>query len=312
MTRDPNEFRHTHVPGFFLEMKRQFRSPATIKTYRVKLRALLCYCEAHDIVMDEITEDQLDAFQDALVAKRQDSQTIRVTMTAIRKYHHFKMRKRLRSDDPTINLAIPRYRAGAPRPMSLSSFELVFASASARVRICLALAFFVGLRCQSIANISIQDIDLDSTNPRILVHGKGGVNKWLPLIAEAVDEIRLFLATLPPQHRYRGPLIRNIRRRPNERASENWVSKYCNLHLADCGIADRMHSIRHTFGTLLIEMGVDSRIVQRLMLHANLTSTQVYTDVSDPLMRDAIEKLPRPALPKSRRHLAIITEGASS
>lgn len=172
-----------------------------------------------------------------------------------------------RTDNPAMKLKRPRVPLGVPRPVTDAELVDVLARTEGHMRLAVLLAAFGGLRAADVARICREDITVDSIR---ITKGKGGKDAVVPthpLIWAAVRD-------LPP-----GPLVCDHRGRPARAA---WVSSAVAKWFDRNGLPKiTLHSFRHTFATNLLSAGANLRVVQDLMRHASIATTQVYTAVSD-------------------------------
>jgi len=205
-------------------------------------------------------------------------------------FYRFAVDEGWRDDDPTLRLAPVRVPRTDPRPFTFEQVERMLSSgAYRRTRAMILLGAYQGFRVSQIARVHGRDIDLDGLTIRTL--GKGGKEGVLPLHPVVAE-----LARTMPRERYWFP-ARNGRGghiRPGS------VSELIAEARDRAGIHDprlTAHSLRHTFGTELVEAGVDIRVVQELMMHESLSSTQIYTGVSRRLKVEGLNTLPLRSVP---------------
>lgn len=181
--------------------------------------------------------------------------------------------------DPMARMHRPRVPKGSPRPLSPEQVDQIMASAAgARQHAWLILALYAGLRAHEIAKIRGQDVQAD----RMFVCGKGGRNAYVPTHAAVWA-----LASTMPRHGWWFPSSSEAGHVSGRHVS----ARTCKL-LADNGIEGGIHRGRHTFATRLLREGANIRVVQTLMRHEFLASTEVYLAVDDAECRDAINLLP--------------------
>jgi integrase/recombinase XerD len=186
-------------------------------------------------------------------------------------------------------VSVPR---GKPRPFTVQQIEAMLTSgAYRRTRIMIALGVYQGLRAHEIAKFAGTDIDL--TSGTIAVTGKGGYDDVIPLhpVIEAIAPSMPDGYWFPGRGTNRGSHI-----------SYRSVSDLMTDAIRRAGITDSRltgHSLRHTYGTELAEAGVDIRVVQELMRHRSLNSTQIYTRISERRKREGLASLPVVMLPQS-------------
>lgn len=203
-----------------------------------------------------------------------------------------------RDDNPAQKLSKVLVPKGTPRPFTPEQIDAMLTSgAYKRTRAMILLGYYQGFRVSSIAPVHGHDIELLSNTIRTV--GKGGKEARLPL-----HPVIRELAEQMPQDDWWFP-ARGDRGGPVRSAS---VTNLITLAKYRAGITDPKltpHSLRHSFGTDLVEEGVDIRVVQELMMHESLTSTQIYTGVSERRKQEGSAKLkPRTIAQHSGRKAA--------
>lgn len=184
-----------------------------------------------------------------------------------------------RPDNPMMMIGKPRRPRSEPRPITNHDLvRLLSSSMRRRSRAMVHLAAFQGLRVHEIAKVKGEHLDL--VGRTITVTGKGGTTATLPL-HHRVQEI----AYLMPRQGYWFPGPDNGHQRRES------VSNTIKQVMIRAGVTGSAHQLRHWFGTALLEAGVDLRTVQTLMRHHNLSSTAIYTLVSDSRRAQGIQKL---------------------
>lgn len=200
--------------------------------------------------------------------------------------------------DPTDRLAPVRVARGQPRPFTEAQVDRMLASgAYRRTRAMILLGYYQGFRVSSIAAVHGRDVDLLGMTIRTV--GKGGKDRTLPMHPTVAE-----LAETMPRDGWWFP----ARAGREGHVSGHSVSELITRAKRRAGITDpklTAHSLRHGFGTDLVEEGVDIRVVQELMMHESLATTQVYTGVSEHRKREGIHALRgRPILEHSGRSAA--------
>ena len=203
-------------------------------------------------------------------------------MAQIRAWQTWLILQGVRDDDPTVRLIQPRAEKGQARPITDAQLVRVLNSQlRKRTRTMLLLAAYQGLRAHEIAKLRGEDIDLVSM--KLDVNGKGGKRCKLPLHPVIAAEA----------HRYptRGYWFhaRSNRFQPMHRSSASDVMRRA-MHRA--GVNASAHNLRHWYGSALRRAGVDLRMVQELLRHSNLATTEIYTEVDRSELGEAINLLP--------------------
>lgn len=213
-------------------------------------------------------------------------------------FFQFLVEDEYRADDPTVKLAKVTAPKGTPRPFTREQIDAMIGSGAYRkTRAMILVGYYQGFRVSSIARVHGDDIDVTSNTIRTV--GKGGKERTLPLH----PVIRELAGTMPAADWWFP--ARGGRPGPMRSAS---VTNLITLAKHRAGITDPTltpHSLRHAFGTDLVEEGVDIRVVQELMMNESLATTQIYTGVSERKKRDGIVTLPvRSIVGKSGRSAA--------
>lgn len=179
-------------------------------------------------------------------------------------------------ESPMETVRQPARPKSRPRPLSEAEAARVMAESSGRVHDWILLGLLAGLRAGEIAKIRGEDVNPDG----IYVEGKGGTITTLPCHPDLWD-----MAQRYPRYGYWFPGGMDGHLRTNR------VSNEVGTLFRSLGIVGSVHRCRHTYGTRLLRSGVNIRVVQKLMRHANLDTTAAYTAVDEDELRAAINGL---------------------
>lgn len=200
--------------------------------------------------------------------------TRRTERGALIAFYTFLHDEGLRPDNPSTKLPVVRVPKGKPRPFTREQIDAMLNSgAYSRTRAMILVGYYQGFRVSSIARVHGHDIDLASMTIATVVKGNKAVR--LPL-HEVVAELSLTM----PADGYWFP----ARDGSGGHVRSTSVTDLITKAKVRAGITDPKltpHSLRHAFGTDLVEQGVDIRVVQELLVHENLSTTQIYTGVSE-------------------------------
>lgn len=209
-------------------------------------------------------------------------------------YNYLCVHARQLDVNPTQALNNPKLRKSLPRYLTLSESLLLLESVSGPNEVrdyCILMLFLnCGFRVSELVSLDVQDIRDDT----VRVLGKGNKERQLYLNEACQEAIRAYLEVRPepkdePRHRNALFVSRN-KTRLTSRAVENLVQKA----VLQAGLDPKYspHKLRHTAATLMLENGVDIRVLQDVLGHENLGTTQIYTHVSDANRKMAFDANP--------------------
>ena len=301
----------------FLALLAARRAPRTVEAYRRDLEQLRAYLGKP---CGEATRDELERYTAQMRADGLSPATIARRTAAARSF--FKQQQLLgeREDNPAAAIELPRRPRRLPKTLSPGEVERLISAAagtqprSLRDQALVELLYGAGLRVSEAVGIEKAGIDLDGRLVRVV--GKGDKERIVPVGRPAVEAVRRYLARGRPflDKRHRPELFLNARGGPLTRAGAFLILR--RLAAAAGLDPERIHPhlLRHSFATHLLEGGADLRSVQEMLGHADLSTTELYTHVSDRRRRElyyrahphAVDRPSHHALPGSgvRRGLA--------
>jgi site-specific recombinase XerD len=207
--------------------------------------------------------------------------TRRAYTDALRAFFGWMHRRGLRGDNPMGQVDNVAVAAGVPHPVTTDELRALLARArTRRLRGYLLLGAYAGLRVSEIAAVAGEDI----VEGHLFVTGKGRREAVLPLH----PALARYAAGMPDS----GWWFPAYGARADQHVTGHNVSRVVAEHMKRCGVAGSAHSLRHWFGTQLVAGGAQMRVVQESMRHANLQTTQVYTQVNDEQIGRAVAGLP--------------------
>lgn len=215
--------------------------------------------------------------------------TIARTLVAVRGLHRFLVAEGLAEADPSVEVSGPRPGQRLPKALSLADVERLLSApvgeepVALRDRAMLELLYAGGLRISELVTLDIDDVDLDARAARCT--GKGSRERVVPIGRAAGAALEAWLVRGRPAMRPAGPWLFANQRGGRLTRQGGW--KIVKSHAEAADLADRVspHTLRHSFATHLLEGGADVRVVQELLGHASVNTTQVYTLVTEHRLR---------------------------
>jgi integrase/recombinase XerD len=268
----------------------------TMRSYGTDLRRYLQYLETLGI-------DDLGAVQEGDVAGfvttlRSGPSPLAASsaaraLAAVRGLHRFAVRDGLLADDVAREVRPPALPARLPRALTLDQVEQLLAGCvgdgpgALRDRALLELLYSTGARISEA--IGIDRDDLDTTGRTVLLRGKGGKQRIVPVGRPALAAVDAYLVRARPALASRGrgtpALLLNARGARLSRQSA-WHALRGAAEAAGLATDVSPHTLRHCFATHLLAGGADVRVVQELLGHASVTTTQIYTSVTVDTLRE--------------------------
>ena len=274
----------------------------TLSSYRRDLRRYVGFLLAHDVTeLGDVTEATVTEFLMALREGDADHPPLSAssagrTVVAVRGFHRFAVRDGLATHDPSAGVRPPSPAKRLPKALSLAHVEAILEAAGAagtalaqRDRALLEVLYGTGARISEAVGLDVDDIDLDEGT--VLLRGKGSKERIVPVGSYARDAVASYVTgartdlVAAGSGNAGGALFLNARGGRLSRQSA-WTVIVRAAERAGVTAEVSPHTLRHSFATHLLEGGADVRVVQELLGHASVTTTQIYTLVTVDSLRE--------------------------
>lgn len=293
-----------HLVDAFLEMMSAERGAAanTIEAYRRDLDDYLGFLTAKRSAPTRVRSNLVNAYLAYLADQGLSPASASRRLSAVRQFHKFLCADDIRTDDPTRLADRPKPRRSLPKVLSRGEVDLLFVAAEAemaaaeskaqhkaqhqarRLMVLLELLYATGMRVSELISLKRAQVMRDAAYLSII--GKGGRERIVPLNDGARDAVRVYLKAEPPT-RYLFPA----------KGADGFLSRQVFAReLKDLAVRAGLpaakvspHVLRHAFASHLLEGGADLRVVQTLLGHADISTTQIYTHVLDDRLRRLVE-----------------------
>jgi integrase/recombinase XerD len=280
--------RDPEVEGF-LALLAARRSPRTVDAYTRDLRALAAFLGRP---VGTAAVEELERYAAQLRADGLAATTIARRHAAARSYYRHLQLLGRRADNPAAAVPLPRRPKPLPKTLSPGEAERLIQAArgttprALRDHALIELLYGAGLRVSEAVGLERSGVDLDQRLVRVL--GKGGKERVVPVGRPAAEALRRYLARGRPylDSRHRPEVFLNARGGPLTRAGAFLILRQV---AGKAGLEpERVHPhlLRHSFATHLLEGGADLRSVQEMLGHADLSTTELYTHVTDRRRRE--------------------------
>ncbi len=272
-------------------------SENTLASYRNDLTKLMMWMKEQKLVLESISSDDLQRYQQWLF-DQDYKQTSRARMvSAIRRVFQYLHREKIRVDDPSAMLISPKLPKRLPKDISEAQVDALLDAPNVddpielRDKAMLELLYATGLRVTELVSLTMENISLRQGVVRVV--GKGDKERLVPMGENAVDWIEQFLAQGRPMllGEKSSDVVFPSKRAQQMTRQTFWhrIKHYAVLAGID---ADTLspHVMRHAFATHLLNYGADLRVVQMLLGHSDLSTTQIYTHVATERLKQLHEQ----------------------
>ncbi len=243
---------------------------------------------------EHIEKKHIDAYLKSL-KKRNTAKTIARKLTAIKSFHHFLHIDHIVNDDIAKDFSTPKIGKSLPKVLTIDEVIRILeqvdkqTTLGLRNKALLELIYGSGLRVSELLDIKIDDIHL--TQGYVIVHGKGNKERMVPLSDMSLIALRNYIV------KGREELINEERTQYlflnayGNKLSRQGFFKLLKKLAKDAGVESDCspHTLRHSFATHLLENGMDLRTLQTLLGHEDISTTQIYTHISQKRLKESYE-----------------------
>jgi site-specific recombinase XerC len=274
---DESQVSNVYTTGLrYVREKRQLREFAR-STARVQCYVLAAFADAigPELPVNRLSKRHVEKW---LLARDAAPGTLRKELSIIRAFCTWCIEHDLLRKDPTRGIKGPRRQRGEPRAMTVEDVAAVLCETDLRGAVCILLMVQEGLRRAEVTSLTTDSVELDTM--AVLVHGKGGHERWVPLSEETATAIGAYTNAYPAGPG--SPLIRSYQF-PWKPISPDHLTRLVDGWMKAAGVKKRpwdgksSHAFRHSAARHILDNGGDLRAVQELLGHTHLSTTSVYT-----------------------------------
>lgn len=293
----------------FLHMLAAERGAATntLEAYRRDLASLLAFLERHAVPLEEAPRRLLSSWLEEGAANGLKPVTTARRRSALRQVYKFLRDEEIIADDPTERLAAPGRERRLPKLLSVAEVEVLLTTAEARTRAAtgddrlralrlhclLEMLYASGMRASEL--VSLPRSVLAGDRRMLVIRGKGGHERMVPLTDQAVAALERYLAAADADSNGRPRKIRTPWLFASRSAEGHLTRRRLGQELKElaeqAGIDPARlspHVLRHAFASHLLDRGADLRSVQQLLGHADISTTEIYTHMLDERLRQLV------------------------
>ena len=270
-------------------------SAYTLRNYTADLRHFFDFLDEHDAAVRSLGKLLLREYLSSLVAAGLASGSVTRKVSTMRSFYRYLRTEGLIDTDPMFGVRGPRRERRLPQVLTTEQIETLIGAADGdtpqglRDRAVLELLYASGLRVSEVVGLEVAGVDLRERTVR--VWGKGSRERMVMMGVPAARAVERYLRNGRPRlvHGKQTALFVN---RDGGRLSQRAVQLLVRRSALAAGLDRSVHPhlLRHTFATHLLDGGADLRVVQTLLGHSSVNTTQIYTHVSEAAKRRSIEE----------------------
>ena len=267
-------------------------APLTLAAYRRDLAGFATWLDKEcQRTLDAAVAGDVEAYLAWRFARHTQPRSAARYTSALKRFYRYLLREKLIAADPTLNLDSPKLPRALPKSLTEADVERLLVSAdgssaaSLRDRAMLETLYATGLRVSELVGLKLTALNLDDGVLRVT--GKGSKDRLVPLGEEAVNWLKRYLAEGRPAllGRQLSDAVFVTPRGGGMTRQNFWY--LIKRRAATAGITRPLspHTLRHAFATHLLNHGADLRVVQMLLGHSDISTTQIYTHVARERMK---------------------------
>jgi len=278
------------MPAFLAYLAAERRlSPTTVATYATEVRSFLAFLQEAG---RNATQSEVKDVSDWITSRQvrdTDARTLAKAASAVRSFFRFLVLEGRMEANPARLLDPPRLSMKIPRQLPAEEIEALLDACDPtkplgiRDRALFELIYSCGLRVTEAVQLTVDRLFIPERAVRVM--GKGSRERLVPLGNRAVAELQRYLAESRPVLAGPRPTAALFVGRTGRKLSRKTVWKTFKRLAQAAGVQGKVHTLRHSFATHLLEGGADLRSVQELLGHADIGTTQIYTHVSQEALK---------------------------
>ena len=258
----------------------------TVSSYQNDLDVYCSFLQDKNVfLVKDITSDYIKEFL-KIRGNSESTSTVAHNLTVIKNFHKYLIKENIVKEDVSLFISRPKLQKRLPRALTVEEVDLLLditlnSPFDYRNKAMLELMYGAGLRVSELVSLTLNQIDLENGLVRIM--GKGRKEREIPIGEYGVYYLKLYLE-------HRGMLIKNHRTEDalflnnhGKQITRQGFFKILKQLLLDKGLNPDVspHTLRHSFATHLLSHGADLRSIQEMLGHSDISTTKIYTHVSD-------------------------------
>lgn len=272
-------------------------SQNTIEAYEYDLEKYYLFFNKRNLNITDIKKDDIKDYLKELKDEKMSDKSISRNISSIRTFYKFLLVEKIITKNPIELIELPKVKKSLPTVLSKEEVNVLLDiqvndSYSARNKAMLELMYATGLRVSELIQLKKQDINMDDALVKTM--GKGSKERIIPIGDYALEALQIYL------NGYRDQLVKKrvtdfvfLNNHGNQLTRQGFFKMIKKL-AKEKNIKTNFspHTLRHSFATHLLDCGADLRSIQELLGHSDISTTQIYTHISNELLRENYKNHP--------------------
>ena len=270
-------------------------SQNTKESYQTELKLYKTYLEEHNITsVNNIKTTDIEKYLHLINEQNLATSTLAHKLTTIKNFHSYLLKEKIVTEDIAVNISRPNMKKSLPKTLSIEDIDRLLnieltTLFDYRNKAMLELMYGSGLRVSEIVSLTVHNIDF--TNCLIRIVGKGNKERIIPLGEYSIHYLTLYLEKRPLLLKKKVTDALFLNNHGTEMTRQGFF-KMLKKILAEANIdpSTSPHTLRHSFATHLLSRGADLRSIQEMLGHSDISTTKIYTHVSDEKVKNDYKK----------------------
>lgn len=269
----------------------------TLESYGRDLKNYLNYLNKQHITkLDETDKKTIISYLLQMQKKGKASSTISRSLASIRSFYQFMVNESYIPKDPTTNLESPKIEKRLPKVLSIKEVDLLLSQPDLtdplglRDKAMLELLYATGIRVSELVSLDVSNVNLQKGYVRCI--GKGSKERIIPIGKTAVEFIKVYIkkarVKITKNNSEKALFVNRHGNRLTRQGFWKIIKRYAQKAKIKKDITP--HTLRHSFATHLLENGADLRSVQEMLGHADISTTQIYTHITQQRIKEVYNK----------------------
>ena len=281
-------------------------SKNTTDAYKNDLSGFIEFLEKQEnnnsstISITSINKKSIESYVKWLNSREYSRSTIARKIAALKSFMNFLVETGDLTKSPTLDIESPKTIKSLPKPLLAKEVDAILSAAKnnssmegARDSSMLSLMYWTGLRVSELIALNIDNLYLSEKEPYLRCYGKGDRERTIPIPDQALDNLKHYLREV--RHNFvsnSGELGVFVNMR-GERLTRQGYWLILKAYVKKAGVTSNVtpHTLRHSYATHLLRGGASIRAVQELLGHANISTTQIYTQLANQDLKDVYEEV---------------------